>query len=115
MKVSPQHPSEEERIVSNISDMRFTMKDLASFMTYEVSVRAVSPAGEGPWSESFRGTTLAEGENCFVMQEKGRMSYAYSFPSVEVQALGQRLQNEGHKKSWFRTIKEYRISKFAFS
>ncbi|KAK2511439.1 Ros1 [Columba guinea] len=62
VKVSPQHPSEEERIVSNISDTRFTMKDLASFMTYEVSVRAVSPAGEGPWSESFRGTTLAEAE-----------------------------------------------------
>ncbi|KAK2513636.1 Ros1 [Columba livia] len=62
VKVSPQHPSEEERIVSNISDTRFTMKDLASFMTYEVSVRAVSPAGEGPWSESFRGTTLAETE-----------------------------------------------------
>ncbi|OPJ73139.1 proto-oncogene tyrosine-protein kinase ROS [Patagioenas fasciata monilis] len=62
VKVSPQHPSEEEWIVSNISDTRFTMKDLASFMTYEVSVRAVSPAGEGPWSESFRGTTLEKAE-----------------------------------------------------
>ncbi|NXP12967.1 ROS1 kinase, partial [Thinocorus orbignyianus] len=62
VKVSSQHPSEEEWVVSNISDTRFTVKKLASFTTYEVSVRAVSPAGEGPWSESFRGTTLEEAE-----------------------------------------------------
>ncbi|NXI93796.1 ROS1 kinase, partial [Psophia crepitans] len=62
VKMSTQHPSEEEWIVSNISDTRFTVKDLASFTVYEVSVRAVSPAGEGPWSESFRGTTLEEAE-----------------------------------------------------
>lgn len=88
MKVSSQHPSEEEWIVSNISDTRFTVKELTSFTAYEVSVRAASPAGEGPWSESFRGTTLEEGENCFVMQENRRMNYAYSFPSGEVEALG---------------------------
>lgn len=70
MKVSSQHPSEEEWVVSNINDTRFTVKELASFTAYEVSVRAVSPAGEGPWSESFRGTTLEEGEKCFVTQEK---------------------------------------------
>ncbi|XP_074718456.1 proto-oncogene tyrosine-protein kinase ROS [Strix uralensis] len=62
VKVSSQHPSEEEWVVSNISDTRFTMKELASFTAYEVSVRAVSPAGEGPWSETFRGTTLEEAE-----------------------------------------------------
>lgn len=81
------------------------MKDLASFMTYEVSVRAVSPAGEGPWSESFRGTTLAEGENCFVMQEKGRMSYAYSFPSVEVQALGKDCKMRDTKRVGLEQLK----------
>ncbi|NWS52624.1 ROS1 kinase, partial [Chunga burmeisteri] len=62
VKVSSQHPSEEEWVVSNIHDTRFTVKELASFTAYEVSVRAVSPAGEGPWSESFRGTTLEEAE-----------------------------------------------------
>ncbi|NXK04370.1 ROS1 kinase, partial [Herpetotheres cachinnans] len=62
VKVSSQHPSEEEWVVSNISDTRFTVKELASFTKYEVSVRAVSPGGEGPWSESFRGTTLEEAE-----------------------------------------------------
>ncbi|XP_041873234.1 proto-oncogene tyrosine-protein kinase ROS [Corvus kubaryi] len=60
VKVSPQHPFEEEWIVSNISNTRFTVNGLASFTAYEVSVRAVSPAGAGPWSESFRGTTLEE-------------------------------------------------------
>ncbi|NWX24129.1 ROS1 kinase, partial [Aegotheles bennettii] len=62
VKVSSQHPSEKEWVVSNIRDTRFTVKELASFTAYEVSVRAVSPAGEGPWSESFRGTTLEEAE-----------------------------------------------------
>ncbi|XP_071597197.1 proto-oncogene tyrosine-protein kinase ROS isoform X1 [Heliangelus exortis] len=62
VKVSFQHPSEEEWIASNICDTRFTVKDLTSFTGYEVSVRAVSPAGEGPWSESFRGITLEEAE-----------------------------------------------------
>uniref|UniRef100_A0A672TNW2 Tyrosine-protein kinase receptor n=1 Tax=Strigops habroptila TaxID=2489341 RepID=A0A672TNW2_STRHB len=62
VKVSSQHPSEEEWVFSNISDTRFTVKELASFTTYEVSVRAVSPAGEGPWSETFRGTTFKEAE-----------------------------------------------------
>uniref|UniRef100_A0A8C3K4N0 Tyrosine-protein kinase receptor n=1 Tax=Calidris pygmaea TaxID=425635 RepID=A0A8C3K4N0_9CHAR len=62
VKVSSQHPSEEEWVVSNISDTRFTAKELDSFTAYEVSVRAVSPAGEGPWSESFRGTTLEKEE-----------------------------------------------------
>ncbi|KAM6084950.1 proto-oncogene tyrosine-protein kinase ROS isoform 1-T1 [Theristicus caerulescens] len=62
VKVSSQRPSEEEWVVSNISDTKFTVKELASFTGYEVSVRAVSLAGEGPWSESFRGTTLEEAE-----------------------------------------------------
>ncbi|XP_056199990.1 proto-oncogene tyrosine-protein kinase ROS [Falco biarmicus] len=62
VKVSSQHPSEEEWIVSNISDTRLTVKELASFTKYEVSVRAVSPGGEGPWSESFIGKTLEEAE-----------------------------------------------------
>ncbi|RMC13082.1 hypothetical protein DUI87_10613 [Hirundo rustica rustica] len=62
VKVSPQHPFEEEWVVSNISNTRLTVKGLASFTAYEVSVRAVSPAGAGPWSESFRGTTLEEAE-----------------------------------------------------
>ncbi|KFP73343.1 Proto-oncogene tyrosine-protein kinase ROS [Acanthisitta chloris] len=62
MKVSSQHPFEEERVISNISGTRFTVKELTSFTTYEVSVRAVSPAGEGPWSESFRGKTLEKAE-----------------------------------------------------
>ncbi|XP_063245936.1 proto-oncogene tyrosine-protein kinase ROS isoform X3 [Prinia subflava] len=62
VKVSPQHPFEEEWVVSNISNMRLTVKGLASFTAYEVSVRAVSPAGAGPWSKSFRGTTLEEAE-----------------------------------------------------
>ncbi|NXY01293.1 ROS1 kinase, partial [Pteruthius melanotis] len=62
VKVSSQHPFEEEWVVSNISNTTFTMKGLASFTSYEVSVRAVSPAGAGPWSELFRGTTLEEAE-----------------------------------------------------
>ncbi|XP_075353451.1 proto-oncogene tyrosine-protein kinase ROS [Mycteria americana] len=62
VKVSSQHPSEKQWLVSNISDTRFTVKELASFTAYEVSVRAVSPAGEGPWAQSFRGTTLEEAE-----------------------------------------------------
>ncbi|NXU11988.1 ROS1 kinase, partial [Pardalotus punctatus] len=62
VKLSPQHPFEEERVVSNISNTRLTVKGLTSFTVYEVSVRAVSPAGAGPWSESFRGTTLEEAE-----------------------------------------------------
>ncbi|XP_009904369.2 proto-oncogene tyrosine-protein kinase ROS [Dryobates pubescens] len=68
VKVSPQHSSEKERVVSNISDTRFTVKELVSSTVYEVSVRAVSPAGEGPWSESFRGTTLQEaGEEPYML------------------------------------------------
>lgn len=78
------------------------MKELASFTAYEVSVRAVSPAGEGPWSESFRGTTLEEGEKCFVTQEKWRMSYAYSFPAGEAQALG---KMRGTKRIVLETLK----------
>ncbi|XP_040409330.1 proto-oncogene tyrosine-protein kinase ROS [Cygnus olor] len=62
VKVSSQNPSKEEQVVSNISDTRFMVKDLASFTAYEMSVRAVSPAGEGPWSESFRGMTLKGAE-----------------------------------------------------
>ncbi|XP_017684659.1 PREDICTED: proto-oncogene tyrosine-protein kinase ROS isoform X1 [Lepidothrix coronata] len=62
VKVSSQHPFEEKWIVSNVSNTRLTVKGLASFKVYEVSVRAVSPAGAGPWSESFRGTTLEEAE-----------------------------------------------------
>ncbi|NWW75006.1 ROS1 kinase, partial [Climacteris rufus] len=62
VKVSPQHPFGKEWIVSNISDTRLTVKELDSFTVYEVSVRAVSPAGAGPWSESFRGTTLEKAE-----------------------------------------------------
>nr|XP_047921549.1 proto-oncogene tyrosine-protein kinase ROS isoform X2 [Anser cygnoides] len=62
VKVSSQNPSMEEQVVSNISDTRFVVKDLASFTAYEMSVRAVSPAGEGPWSESFRGMTLEGAE-----------------------------------------------------
>ncbi|NXC72157.1 ROS1 kinase, partial [Anhinga anhinga] len=62
VQLSSQYPSEVEWVVSNISDTKFTVKELASFTAYEVSVRAVSPAGEGPWSESFRGTTLEEAE-----------------------------------------------------
>ncbi|KAM9636359.1 LOW QUALITY PROTEIN: proto-oncogene tyrosine-protein kinase ROS [Morphnus guianensis] len=45
VELSSRHPSEEEWVVA-----------------YEVSVRALSPAGEGPWLESFRGTTLEEAE-----------------------------------------------------
>lgn len=63
------------------------VKKLASFTAYEMSVRAVSPAGEGPWSESFRGMTLDEGENSFVIQEKWWMNHVYSFPPGKVQAL----------------------------
>ncbi|NWR90991.1 ROS1 kinase, partial [Furnarius figulus] len=62
VKLSSQHPFEKEWVVSNISNTRLTVKDLSSFTMYEVSVRAVSPAGAGPWSESFRGTTLEEAE-----------------------------------------------------
>ncbi|NXM66645.1 ROS1 kinase, partial [Serilophus lunatus] len=62
VKVSSQYPFGEEWAVSNISNTRLTVKDLASFTVYEVSVRAVSPAGAGPWSESLRGTTLEEAE-----------------------------------------------------
>ncbi|XP_061222174.1 proto-oncogene tyrosine-protein kinase ROS isoform X2 [Neopsephotus bourkii] len=62
VKVSSQHPSEKEWVFSNVRDTRFTVKELASFTAYEVSVRAVSPAGKGPWSETFRGTTLEEAE-----------------------------------------------------
>lgn len=60
MKISAQH--DENLVISNISDTRFIMKELIYSTAYEVSVRAVSPAGEGPWTESFRGTTLKEGK-----------------------------------------------------
>ncbi|CAM2111842.1 proto-oncogene tyrosine-protein kinase ROS [Caretta caretta] len=62
VKVSAQHGADEDRVVSSISDTRFTVKGLTYSTTYEVSVRALSPAGEGPWTESFRGTTLKEVE-----------------------------------------------------
>ncbi|NXD06422.1 ROS1 kinase, partial [Nothocercus nigrocapillus] len=62
VKVSSQRPSDEERVMSNISGTRFTVKGLTSLTAHEVSVRAVSPAGEGPWSEGFRGVTLEEAE-----------------------------------------------------
>ncbi|NXF04409.1 ROS1 kinase, partial [Smithornis capensis] len=62
VKVSSQHSLGEEWVVSNISNTKLAVKDLASLTVYEVSVRAVSPAGTGPWSESFRGTTLEEAE-----------------------------------------------------
>ncbi|XP_009680007.2 proto-oncogene tyrosine-protein kinase ROS isoform X4 [Struthio camelus] len=62
LKVSSRCPSEEERVISNISDTRFTLEGLASFTAYEVGIRAVSPAGEGPWSELFRGMTLEKAE-----------------------------------------------------
>ncbi|NXX83464.1 ROS1 kinase, partial [Urocolius indicus] len=62
VKVSSQNPSVEQWVVSNLGNTRFTVKKMTSFTEYEVSVRAVSPAGEGPWSESFRGTTLQEAE-----------------------------------------------------
>ncbi|EMP38631.1 Proto-oncogene tyrosine-protein kinase ROS [Chelonia mydas] len=62
VKVSAQHGADEDRVVSSIRDTRFTMKGLTYSTTYEVSVRALSPAGEGPWTESFRGTTLKEVE-----------------------------------------------------
>ncbi|KFO94627.1 Proto-oncogene tyrosine-protein kinase ROS, partial [Buceros rhinoceros silvestris] len=68
VKMSSQYPLEEEWVVSNITDTRYTVKDLASFTAYEVSVRAVSPAGEGPWSESFRGVTLEKaGEEPYML------------------------------------------------
>ncbi|OWK58396.1 Proto-oncogene tyrosine-protein kinase ROS [Lonchura striata] len=54
VQVSSHHPFEEDWVVSNISNTRLIVKWLASFTAYEVSVRAVSPAGAGPWSESFR-------------------------------------------------------------
>ncbi|KAM9563851.1 proto-oncogene tyrosine-protein kinase ROS [Guaruba guarouba] len=60
VKVSSQYPFEKEWVFSNIRDTRFTVKELSRFTAYEVSVRAISPAGEGPWSETFRGTTLEE-------------------------------------------------------
>uniref|UniRef100_A0A8C8SKB0 Tyrosine-protein kinase receptor n=1 Tax=Pelusios castaneus TaxID=367368 RepID=A0A8C8SKB0_9SAUR len=53
---------DENLVTSNISDTRFIMKELIYSTAYEVSVRAVSPAGEGPWTESFRGTTLKKEE-----------------------------------------------------
>uniref|UniRef100_K7FQ85 Tyrosine-protein kinase receptor n=1 Tax=Pelodiscus sinensis TaxID=13735 RepID=K7FQ85_PELSI len=62
VKVSDQHQAREALVVSNISGTRFTMKELVFSTAFEVSVRAVSPAGEGPWTEPFRGTTLKEVE-----------------------------------------------------
>lgn len=62
VKVSSQSTFEEEWVVSNITDTRFAVKNLVSFTEYEMSVRAVSPAGEGPWSEPFRGMTFEEAE-----------------------------------------------------
>lgn len=70
MKVSSQSPSVEEWVVSNITDTRFTVKNLVNFTEYEMSVRAVSPAGEGPWSEPFRGMTFEEGENFIVTRNE---------------------------------------------
>ncbi|XP_006026224.1 proto-oncogene tyrosine-protein kinase ROS isoform X2 [Alligator sinensis] len=62
LKVSSQGSADEDLAVSNISHTNFTVRDLSNFTAYEVSVRALSPAGEGPWSESFKGTTLKEVE-----------------------------------------------------
>ncbi|OXB76494.1 UNVERIFIED_CONTAM: hypothetical protein H355_014538 [Colinus virginianus] len=62
VKVSSQSPSEKEWVISNITDTRFTVKELVNFTEYEMSVRAVSPAGEGQWSKPFRGMTFEEAE-----------------------------------------------------
>lgn len=70
LKVSSQGSADEDLAVSNISHTNFTVRDLSNFTAYEVSVRALSPAGEGPWSESFKGTTLKEGKNDSLTEEK---------------------------------------------
>ncbi|XP_015714246.1 proto-oncogene tyrosine-protein kinase ROS isoform X2 [Coturnix japonica] len=62
VKVSSRSLPEEGWVISNITDTRFTVKNLVNFTEYEMSVRAVSPAGEGPWSETFRGMTFEEAE-----------------------------------------------------
>lgn len=67
MKVSTQDLPETTRMFSNISGTTLNIHDLQSATKYEVSVRASSPKGPGPWSEPSVGTTLVPGERMLLI------------------------------------------------
>ncbi|KAI4539430.1 hypothetical protein MG293_010822, partial [Ovis ammon polii] len=71
VKVSTQDLPETTHMFSNISGTILNVHDLQSATKYEVSVRASSPKGPGPWSEPSVGTTLVPAaEPPFIMAVK---------------------------------------------
>lgn len=66
MKISTQDISEITHVFSNISETMLNVPELKSATKYEVSVRASSPKGPGPWAEPSVGTTLVPGESLFL-------------------------------------------------
>ncbi|KAM9676302.1 proto-oncogene tyrosine-protein kinase ROS isoform 3-T3 [Dama dama] len=71
VKVSTQDLPETTHVFSNISGTILNVHDLQSATKYEVSVRASSPKGPGPWSEPSVGTTLVPAaEPPFIMAVK---------------------------------------------
>ena len=67
MKISTQDFPELARVFSNISATMLNVPELQSATKYEVSVRASSPKGPGPWAEPSVGTTLVPGEKMFLI------------------------------------------------
>ncbi|XP_077018856.1 proto-oncogene tyrosine-protein kinase ROS isoform X2 [Tamandua tetradactyla] len=71
VKVSTQDLPEATHFFSNISGTMLNVAELQSSTKYEVSVRATSPQGPGPWSEPSVGTTLVPAtEPPFIMAVK---------------------------------------------
>uniref|UniRef100_A0A8C6RDK4 Proto-oncogene tyrosine-protein kinase ROS n=1 Tax=Nannospalax galili TaxID=1026970 RepID=A0A8C6RDK4_NANGA len=71
VKVSTQDLSEITQVFSNISGTTLNVPELQSATKYKISVRASSPKGPGPWSDSSVGTTLVPAaEPPFIMAVK---------------------------------------------
>ncbi|XP_053447517.1 proto-oncogene tyrosine-protein kinase ROS isoform X2 [Nycticebus coucang] len=71
VKISTQDLPEITHVFSNISGTMLNVPELQSATKYEVSVRASSPKGRGPWSEPLVGTTLVPAtEPPFIMAVK---------------------------------------------
>ncbi|KAM5325675.1 proto-oncogene tyrosine-protein kinase ROS isoform 1-T1 [Glossophaga mutica] len=71
VKISTQDFPELAHVFSNISDTMLNVPELRSATKYEVSVRASSPKGPGPWAEPSVGTTLVPAtEPPFIMAVK---------------------------------------------
>ncbi|XP_054425844.1 proto-oncogene tyrosine-protein kinase ROS [Pteronotus mesoamericanus] len=71
VKISTQDFPEIAHVFSNINGTMLNVPKLQSATRYEVSVRASSPKGPGPWSEASVGTTLVPAtEPPFIMAVK---------------------------------------------